>query len=445
MKPIRSDVTDTDRAHKKTVIRLIPFLFVCYIFAYIDRINIGFAKLQMSHALGLSDAAFGLAASIFFVGYVFCEIPSNLLMARIGARRTFGRILILWGLASAGTSLVQGATSLYVLRLMLGVFEAGLAPGILLYLTLWFGPRQRGGVTALFLSSAAIAGVIGSPATAFVMVHLDGVLGLMGWQWMFIAEGLPPVVLGLVAYATLPDCPAEAHWLNDAEKLAIASSLEVPSGTDDRPHCSAFRDPVVYALSLCYFGLICGVYAMTFWLPTIIASAGETDLIKIGLYGAVPYVAAVVSMYALGRRSDARKERIRHTAFPAALASILLVLTVYVHGSFVLSMIGISLATACIYSAYGVFWTIPSDYFSTRTAPGGLALVNTIGLLGGLVSPFCIGLIKQGTGSLAYALLALAAVLLLSTFGLLALRRRLLGNEVTNISTMKNIAYPSER
>ncbi|MFL9865204.1 MFS transporter [Paraburkholderia fungorum] len=430
MTSTRNEFSVAERAHRKSVVRLIPFLFVCYIFAYLDRINISFAKQQLSHALGLSDAAYGLAAGVFFVGYVLFEVPSNLLLARIGARRTFGRILILWGVVSVATSFVVGATSLQIMRFLLGVFEAGLAPGILFYLTLWFGPRQIGSVLAMFISSTALAGVIGAPLSTLIMTYMDGKAGLMGYQWMFVIEGLPPILLGLIAYATLPNRPAEARWLSDAEKLAIMSSLERPAPCIERTYSSPFRDPVVYAMSLCYFGFICGLYAITFWMPTFIANAGAGNLLETGLFGAIPYATAVVLMYVLARRSDIRRERIRHSAFPAVLAAVLLAIMVRFHGNFALSMVCVSLATGCIYAAYGVFWTIPSEYFATNAAPGGFAFVNSIGLLGGLASPTAMGWIKQVTGSLDYAFLAIAVVVLFSALGLLALSGRLQGNPV---------------
>jgi sugar phosphate permease len=433
----QQEIPIDERVHRKVFYRIVPFLFVCYVFAYMDRINIGFAKLQMSQTLGLSDAAFGLAAGIFFLGYVPFEVPSNLLLARIGARRTFGRILVLWGLVTIGTSAIQGAATLQTMRFLLGIFEAGLAPGILLYLTLWFGPKRIGRVLAVFMSSAALAGIVGSPLSTFIMVHMDGTAGLLGWQWMFIIEGVPPVLLGLFAYATLSDRPNDARWLTKEEKSAIIESLDSVKSSADRTAGNAFRDPIVYAMSLCYFGIICGLYAIAFWLPTVISIAGAGTLQNVGWYSAIPYLVAVVFMYGLGRLSDARGERIRYSAFPAALAAILLAMTVWSHGSFALSMVLISLATGCIYGAYGVFWTIPSEYFDSKTAPGGLALINTIGLLGGFASPACIGWIKSMTHSLDYALLLLAGVILLSAFGLLALRSRVQKRETSCLTVAR--------
>jgi sugar phosphate permease len=414
-----------ERAYKKAFYRIVPFLFVCYVFAYMDRINIGFAKLQMSQTLGLSDAAFGLAAGIFFIGYVPFEVPSNLLLARTGARRTFGRILVLWGLVSIGTAFVRGAGALQTMRFFLGVFEAGLAPGILFYLTLWFGQKRLGRVLAVFMSSAALAGVIGSPLSTFIMTQMNGKAGLFGWQWMFVLEGTPPVLLGLIAYALLSDRPNDANWLTKEEKNAIIGSLEPISDPIHRTAVSAFRDPIVYAMSICYFGIICGLYAIAFWLPTVISAAGAGTIQSVGWYGAVPYLVAVVFMYGLGRLSDASGERVYYSAVPAILAAVSLALSIWLHGSFSLSMILISLATGCIYGSYGVFWTIPSEYFGSRAAPAGLALINTIGLLGGFASPACIGWVKSLTHSLDAPLLLLACVVLVSALGLLALRTRL--------------------
>lgn len=353
------------------------------------------------------------------------EIPSNLLFARIGARLTFARILIIWGAIAACMSLASGATSLIVLRFLLGVFEAGFAPGVLLYITLWFGPRQRGKVIAIYSTSVAVAGIIGAPISTFLMTRFDNVLGFMGWQWMFVLQGLPVILLGIIAYKTLPDRPEDARWLTRDEKRAIVDSVTQSSYRSQRSSVSPFRDPVVYAMSLCYFGYIFGLYGMSFWLPTIIASAGESDLFRVGLYGAVPYLVAIVIMHGLGRSSDSRSERFWHSAIPAFLGSIFLVFTVNSNDSFSFSLLGISLVTGCIYGAYSIFWTIPSEYFGASHAPGGLALVNTIGLLGGLASPICIGWLEQRTGTLNAALLMVATILALSAFGLLMLRSRL--------------------
>ena len=426
----RSGLLSQDRkSHKKIVRRLVPFLFTCYVFAYLDRINIGFAKLQMLDSLGINEAAYGVAAGIFFLGYVLCEIPSNLLMAKIGARVTFSRIMLLWGTVSICMALTQGLYSLYVLRFLLGVFEAGLAPGIVLYLTFWFGPRQLGKVMAIFMSSAAFAGAIAGPLSSYIMVAMNGVLGLEGWKWMFILEGAPTVLLGLLAMFIVSDKPDDAKWLSDDEKKMVRESVNERAGEKTHFARTAFTDPRVYAMSACYFGLICGIYAITFWLPSIIKSAGETDTLRIGLYSAIPYLLAMVFMIVNGRSSDARKERVRHSAYPAFLAAVLLGCVVYFQGGFLLSMTLISFATASIYASYSVFWTIPSEYFGKAAAPGGIALVNTIGLLGGWVSPSVIGFIKQSTGSLSPALLTLAATLAIAAIGIL-----LLGSEPRPLS-----------
>ena len=418
---LSSSLSDDKASYRKIARRLVPFLFVCYVFAYLDRINIGFAKLQMLNSLGINEAAYGAAAGIFFLGYVVCEIPSNLLMVKVGARSTFSRIMLLWGAVSMGMALIEDRYSLYVLRFLLGVFEAGLAPGIVLYLTYWFGPRQLGKVMTIFMSSAALAGAIGGPLSSYIMVSLNGVGGLEGWKWMFILEGAPTVLLGFLAMFVISDKPDDANWLSDSEKRMVRESVSESVKGANHFARSAFADPRVFAMSACYFGLICGIYAITFWLPSIIKSAGETDTLKIGLYSAVPYLLAMVSMIMIGRSSDARKERVRHSAYPALLAAALLGGVIYFHGNFLLSMTAISMATACIYASYSVFWTIPSEYFGRAAAPGGIALVNTIGLLGGWVSPSAIGFIKQSSGSLSLALLTLAATLAIAAVGILSL------------------------
>ena len=401
--------------------RVLPFLAICYLFAYLDRINIGFAKLQMQSDLALSDAAYGLGAGIFFLGYVLFEVPSNLLLAKIGARRTLSRILILWGMTSAAMLFVTNEAAFYTLRFLLGIFEAGFAPGMIYYLSLWYPRARMARAMAIVLGAAPVGGAIGGPLSTWIMTHLAGASGLAGWQWMFLIEGVPSALLGGVAYLFLVDKPADAPWLTAAQKTIIASQVERPATGRSSSLTKALADPRIYVLAAAYFCLICGLYAVSFWLPTILKSAGLTDLFKIGMYSAVPYLAAIVAMYILSRSSDRGGERRWHSAAPAILGAGFLTVAAY-STSFPAALASITLATAAIFASYTVFWAIPQEHFKGTAAAGGIAFINSIGLFGGFFSPTIIGWTKGVTGSLQAGLLVIAALLVIGAV-LLALRR----------------------
>lgn len=412
----------SDALYRRVSLRLLPLLVVCYVFAYVDRVNIGFAKLQMTSDIGISESVYGLAAGVFFLGYVLFEVPSNLLLQRVGARRTVFRIMLLWGLTSAAMLFVHDATSFYVLRFLLGVFEAGFAPGIIFFLTYWYPPARMGVAMSVFMTAGPLGSMVGGPVSAFVMTALDGAHGLAGWQWMFLVEGLPCVVLAFVVLAVLPDRPTTARWLTAAEQERITA--DVASGGAARPH--SFRrvlaEPRVYLLALSYFCLISGLYAVSFWLPTILHDNGVTETVQIGLWTAVPYACSLVVMVALSRRSDRRAERRLHSAVPAVTAALALAVAAFTPGLFAVSMLALVVATAAMWASYTVFWAIPSTALTGSAAAGGIALINSIGLLGGFFSPTLIGYVKQATGSTSAGLLSMVALLLLG--GLLILFTR---------------------
>ncbi|MDO3555790.1 MFS transporter [Ralstonia pseudosolanacearum] len=399
--------------------RILPFLATCYLFAYLDRINIGFAKLQMQNDLALSDAAYGLGAGIFFFGYMLFEVPSNLLLVKIGARRTLSRILILWGIVSASMLFVTDVWTFYALRFLLGVFEAGFAPGMIYYLTQWYPGERMARAMAVVLGAAPLGGVIGGPASTWIMGHFAGAGGLAGWQWMFLAEGIPSILLGIAAYGYLK--PADARWLTDAQKAVIAGDIARAAPGQASSFGKALTEPKLYVLAAAYFCLICGVYAVGFWLPSILKSAGLSDLFQIGLYSAIPNLAMIVAMYALGRRSDRRGERHLHSAITAVLGAGLLAWAAYAT-SFPAALISITLASAAIFASYSVFWAIPQQHLKGTAAAGGIALINSIGLFGGFFSPTLIGWTKEATGSLQAGLLVMAALLVLGAV-LLATQR----------------------
>ncbi|MHA6902909.1 MFS transporter (plasmid) [Ralstonia syzygii subsp. celebesensis] len=401
--------------------RILPFLAVCYLFAYLDRINIGFAKLQMQNDLALSDAAYGLGAGIFFFGYMLFEVPSNLLLVKIGARRTLSRILMLWGIVSASMLFVTDVWTFYALRFLLGVFEAGFAPGMIYYLTQWYPGTRMARAMAIVLGAAPLGGVIGGPVSAWIMGHFAGAGGLAGWQWMFLAEGIPSIVLGVAAYCYLVDQPADARWLTDEQKAVIASDIARASPRQDSSFAKALTDPKLYVLAGAYFCLISGLYAVGFWLPSILKAAGLNDLLKIGLYSAVPNLAAIAAMYVLSRSSDRRGERRWHSAITAILGAGLLAAAAYAT-SFPTALLTITLATAAIFASYTVFWAIPQESLKGTAAAGGIAFINSIGLFGGFFSPTLIGWTKDTTGSLQSGLLVIAALLVVGAVLLAAQR-----------------------
>ncbi|MFM0501473.1 MFS transporter [Paraburkholderia caffeinilytica] len=387
--------------------RLLPFLVACYMFAYLDRVNVGFAKLQMQTDLGFSDAAYGVGAGIFFIGYVLFELPSNLMLPKIGARKTFSRILVLWGVTSACMLFVHSVPAFYAMRFLLGVFEAGFAPGMIYYLSCWYGPARMARAIALVFVAGPLGGIVGGPVSAWLMTSLAGVGGLAGWQWMFLVEGLPCIVLGLLTLRVLSDRPADASWLNGHEK-ALLDNETAPTQHRADSFKAVLKSPRVYVLALAYFSVIFPIYAISFWLPTLLREQGVQDTIRLGWYTAIPYVAAAVCMYLAGRSSDRLGERRYHCAIPALGAAACLVATIFADGSLPLTLLALTLGTACLWMTYTVFWAIPSQLVEGTAAAGGIALINTVGLSGGFWGPAVVGWTRAGTGSMHAGLFIMA-------------------------------------
>jgi D-galactonate transporter len=411
-----------DSLYRRVGWRILPLLVLCYTLAYLDRVNIGFAKLQMQRDIAISEAVYGLAAGIFFLGYVIFEVPSNLLLAKIGTRKTVVRILILWGLTAAAMMFVADATSFYILRFLLGVFEAGFAPGIIFYLTYWYPPARMAAPMSLLMLPGPIASMLGGPVSSWLITRFEGVAGLHGWQWMFLLEGLPCVVLAFVVWKTLADTPEQAKWLSAEEKELLGRDLAGDRNTGRHDFKLVLRDPRVYALAVGYFCLISGLYAVSFWLPTILKENGLTDTLTTGLYSALPYAFAIVVMILLGRRSDRTGERRLHSSITAAVSAVALAVAAFTASDFPVSMIAITLATACMWGSYTVFWSMPSAYLKGTAAAGGIALINSIGLIGGFVSPTLIGMLKDATGSTVLGLLSMVALLLIGSITIYANR-----------------------
>ncbi|SDW64464.1 D-galactonate transporter [Saccharopolyspora shandongensis] len=411
-----------DALYRRVGWRILPLLILCYTFAYLDRVNIGFAKLQMQEDVGISESVYGLAAGIFFLGYVIFEVPSNLLLTKIGTRKTIFRIMILWGLTSAAMMFVSDATSFYVLRFLLGVFEAGFAPGIIFYLTYWYPPARMAAAVGLLMLPGPMGSMLGGPVSSWLITHFEGVAGLHGWQWMFLLEGLPCVVLAVIVWMTLADTPDQAKWLSTEEKELLRRDLAVDQDKGKHDFRQVLRDPRVYALAIGYFCLISGLYAVSFWLPTILKENGLTDTVTIGLYSALPYAFAIVLMIVLGRRSDRTGERRLHSSITALISAIALAVAAFTASSFAVSLIAIIVATACMWASYSVFWAMPSAYLKGTAAAGGIALINSIGLLGGFISPTLIGFVKDATGSTVVGLLSIVALLLIGSVAIYANR-----------------------
>lgn len=433
---------DSRLLYRKIAWKILPLLFVSYIVSYLDRVNIGFAALRMQQDLGFSDAVYGLGAGIFFIGYVLFEVPSNLLLTRIGARRTIMRIMIAWGLVSSSMMFVQTPQQFYIARFLLGVFEAGFFPGIILYLTFWFPARLRGSVIAVFMSAIAIAGVLGGPLSGWIIGAMDGVHGLHGWQWMFLLEGSPAIVLGILAALLLIDRPEDAKWLSAEERARIAQDVEAPVAGSSHRLGAVLRDPRVYALALVYFSVMAGLYILGFWLPGMIKGYGVTDPLHIGLLTAVPYLAGGVGMIVIGRHSDAVGERRWHLASCMVLAACALVACTWVPGQLVPGLVTLSVAAVGLYASMPLFWTIPTRYLGGQAAAGGIALINSLALFGGFTSPTVLGAVKASTGSLDLGLYVFAGALTLgATVLILAIPARLI--EDTAVTTGKTTAQPA--
>jgi ACS family tartrate transporter-like MFS transporter len=398
------------RALAKARRRLLPFLFLLYIVAYLDRVNVGFAALQMNADLGFSPAVYGFGAGIFFLSYTLFEIPSNLLLLRFGARVWIARIMISWGLVSAAMMFVTGPLSFYALRLLLGLGEAGFFPGIILYLTYWFPAAERARATAYFMTAVALSGVIGGPISG-ALLTFHGLLGLAGWQWLFLLEGLPAVVLGFVVLAKLPNGPTDAQWLTPDERSALAAMLERERASGRHHHAlgPALRSGRVWLLATLYLCLVIGLYGISFWLPQILrAHSGWSDL-RIGLVSAIPYLVAAIAMVVTASHSDATAERYWHTALPLWLGAAGFLVASQTTSSAV-SLAALTSA-ALLLAALGPFWTLPTAFLRGTAAAGGIALVNSVGNVGGFAGPYIVGLARDATGGFEVGLIVIAVIL----------------------------------
>jgi D-galactonate transporter len=415
--------TVADAVYRKVGWRLIPLLFFCYIVSYLDRVNVGFAKLQMLEDLRFSEAVYGFGAGIFFVGYFLCEVPSNMILHRVGARRWIARIMLTWGLLSAATMFVRSPTSFYVLRFMLGAAEAGFFPGIILYLTCWYPATRRSKATSLFLAAIPFAGILGGPLSGWIMQGMDGVYGRAGWQWLFLLQGLPTAVLGVVVWRYLDERVEQAGWLTPAERELIIREVAAEQVNKSEPRfVGVLVNPRVWLLAAIYFTFVSGLYGISFWLPSIIKGMGVKGALNIGLLSAIPWMFGVVAMYLVARSSDRRLEYRWHSAAAAILGAVGLLFSVICHGDSTLAMAGLTVATMGIMSTLPIFWGMPTAFLGGAAAAAGIALINSIGNLSGFSAPYLIGLIKDATQSTDAGMHMLAGLLVLGAVLVLFVR-----------------------
>ncbi|MFX5508684.1 MFS transporter [Acinetobacter baumannii] len=408
------DTTVRKSAYRKIAFRLMPFLMLCYFCAYLDRVNVGFAKLQMMSDLQFSEAVCGLGAGIFFIGYFLCEVPSNIVLHKVGARRWIARIMITWGILSGCFAFVQTEWQFYTLRFLLGVAEAGLAPGLLLYLTYWFPSYRRARMTVLWFIAIPISGMIGGPLSGLIMDRMSGVHGWFGWQWMFVIEAIPTVIVGLLVLAVLKDSVQDANWLTQDEKNLVKQEL-AQDNQHKEGHASVkefIADKRLWLLAGIYFCVVMGQYAITFWLPTLIRNSGISDNWHIGLLTSLPYMCAIVVMILAGRSGDHFQERRWHLIIPMCAGAIALTFATLFASNLTLSLICLCIAASGVLTASSLFWMLPTNFLGGVSAAAGIAAVNSFANLAGFCSPYLIGWVTTNTGSNAIGMFLITAVLI---------------------------------
>lgn len=404
-----------DSIYAKVTLRLLPFLFLCYVAAYLDRVNVGFAKLSMLNDLQFSETIYGLGAGIFFIGYFLFEVPSNIIMHKVGARRWIARIMITWSILSAATMFVTTPTMFYVIRFLLGVAEAGFFPGIVLYLTYWFPTSRRGRMNALFMIGIPIAGVVGGPLSGWIMNAFAGMNGWHGWQWLFLLEALPSLALGIMTLFYLPNSIRASSWLSDSEKAILEDNIAKDNAGGNKSHSVAgvFTNPKVWLMAAIYFCCMMGLYGISFYLPTLVKASGVKDALDVGLLTAIPYTCGVIATLLVARSADRMRERRWHFAIASALGGLGLFLSTVYGNNVALALMALSLGTAGMLSTMPVFWTYPSAILGGAAAAAGIGLINSVGNLAGFVSPTIVGWLKDVTGSTNAGMYFVAGALVL--------------------------------
>ncbi len=404
-----------DATYQKVTRRLIPFSVLCYVISYLDRINVGFAKLQMLSDLGFSETVFGLGAGIFFIGYFFFEVPSNIILHRVGARVWIARIMVTWGIVSACTLFVRTPFEFYGVRFLLGLAEAGFFPGIILYLTYWYPAHRRAKMVAAFMVAIPLSGIIGGPISGFIMQFLAGKSALPGWKWLFLLEAAPAILVGIVTPFYLDSGISRAKWLTEAEKAILERNIaqEQSEKIEHASLAAMFLDYRVWLMSWIFFTCAMGQYALTFWMPTLIQTAGIKSVFHVGLVTAIPYLATAVTMVLLGASADRHRERRWHLAIPMVIGGTGLLLSVLVGTHTALAVVFLSIAAAGVISSAPLFWSLPTAFLSGAAAAAGIATINSVGNLAGFVSPYMVGWLKDLTHSNQDAMYCLTLILIL--------------------------------
>jgi len=412
-----------DRVYRKVFVRIVPLLMVCYVVGYLDRVNVGFAKLQMASQLNLSDAAYGLGAGIFFFGYFLFEVPSNIMLHRLGARIWISRIMITWGIVSAAFMFTSSPTMFYVLRFLLGSAEAGFFPGIILYLTRWYPAHRRAKIITTFMAAIPVASIFGNPLSGFIMEHFSGAGGFAGWQWLFVVEAVPAIALWVVTFLYLDDDIARAKWLTTGEKALLEANIVAETQLKPKSPTSVggvLTDGRIWLMCLIYFCAVLGQYGLSFWLPTIVKASGVTGNINIGLISAIPYICTFIVMIALGRSSDHFRERRWHFVGPAVIAAGGFA-AVTAAPNATLAVIALSVAAAGCLSCAPLFWALPTAFLSGAGAAAGIAWINSVGNLAGFLGPFMVGYLKGATGNNAAGMYFLAGALIVGSVAVLTI------------------------
>ncbi|MFT4101726.1 MAG: MFS transporter [Burkholderiaceae bacterium] len=418
---------EDEKIFSKISWRLLPLLIICYMIAFLDRVNIGFAQLQMRESLNFSDAAYAFGAGVFFLGYFLCEVPSNLLLEKIGARKTMLRIMLCWGVVASAMMYVSSPIMFYILRFLLGAFEAGFFPGIILYLTYWYPGPRRAKVIAMFMTGATIAYLIAGPLSGAIMKYMDGLLDHRGWQWLFVTQGLPASFLGIFAFFYLKDKPEDASWLTTTEKTRLRKMLDedAPAAAAGHGGHGSFRKllalPQVWTMSLVYFLYLGATYVMVFWTPTLIKSWGVRDVFTVGMLSSIAPAVAMFAMVLIGRSSDKHNERRKHFLFCCVLAGIGPLILVFAQGNIALSVVGLVIGAIGQSSSTPLFFTATSEIIPKALAAGGIALVSSLGNLGPSVLPSLVAQINTATGSSNASLYLVAALWFVSGLILMAI------------------------
>ncbi|MDQ1077953.1 MFS transporter [Pseudoroseomonas cervicalis] len=415
-----------DGLYRKVAFRIMPLLVLCYVIAYLDRVNVGFAKLQMSQDLGFSETVFGLGAGIFFLGYFFFEVPSNIVLHRVGARLWIARIMITWGILSALFMFVQTPWQFYVLRFLLGAAEAGFYPGVILYLTYWFPSNRRGKMFAIFQAGSPVAGIFGNPLSGWIMDYFDGWNSWAGWQWMFLIEAIPAVLLGIVVIAMLDNRVQDAKWLSQSEKDILARNIEADASGKSGSHSlrAVFADWRVWLMCLIYFSFVMGQYGLTLWMPTLVRASGVTGNFNIGLLSAIPFICAIIAMVVFSRSADRHRERRWHLVIPALLGAVGFVVAATA-SSTTIAIIFLSMAAAGVLACAPLFWSLPTAFLTGAAAASGIAVINSVANLAGFASPYMIGVVRDLTQSTELGMYVLAGFLVLGAALVLSVPGRL--------------------